>query len=71
VGTRRLLLRGTLSNEDRCELATAVAADRARELRHSMRPKPRYPNPAPEPHGLDPNSTVGRCKLKGVCWHLC
>ena len=40
-GTQRLLLRGTLSVEDRCELTTAIAADRCRELRQSMRPKPK------------------------------
>jgi hypothetical protein len=41
AGTQRLLLRGTLSVEDRCELTTAIAADRCRELRQSMRPKPK------------------------------
>lgn len=47
-GTQRLLLRGTLSEEDRCELTTAIAADRCRELRQAMRPKAK-PKPKPKP----------------------
>lgn len=41
AGPRRLMLRDTVNDEDRCEIAVAVAADRCAVLRESMRPRPR------------------------------
>ena len=41
AGPRRLMLRDTINDEDRCEIAVAIAADRCTELRESMRPKPK------------------------------
>ena len=41
AGPRRLMLRDTVNDEDRCEITVAVAADRCAVLRESMRPKPR------------------------------
>ena len=33
------MLKDTISDEDRCEITTAIASDRCKELRESMRPK--------------------------------
>lgn len=40
-GAKRLMLRDTIDDVDRCEIAVAIAADRCKELRESMRPKPK------------------------------
>jgi hypothetical protein len=48
AGAKRLMLRDTISNDDRCELAVAIAADRCKELRESMRPKPGTETPPKE-----------------------
>ena len=39
AGPKRLMLKDTISDEDRCEITTAIASDRCKELRESMRPK--------------------------------
>ena len=53
AGPRRLMLRDTVNDEDRCEITVAVAADRCAVLRESMRPKPRG-------GGDEPNGTPRR-----------
>ena len=60
AGPRRLMLRDTVNDEDRCEIAVAIAADRCAVLRESMRPKPRgeFDGRSKTPHGASEEENV-------------